>query len=70
MEGIMDRKKWILFAAAGVLATKPVLTTASNIAAQIDSALTNARQDVRNEQPLAIDTGTDVSSDELPARMY
>jgi hypothetical protein len=66
----MDKKKLLLIAAAGVLATKPVLTTASNMAAEVDSALDTARKEVRSEQPLAIDAAVDVASDELPAQMY
>ncbi len=67
----MDRKKWILLAAAGVLVSqRSVLATGINIEARIDSALDNARQDVRNEQPLVVGTSTHASSDELPARMY
>jgi len=66
----MDKKKLLLIAAAGVLATKPVLTTASNIAARIDFALDTAREEVRAEQPLVVDAAVDASSDELPAQMY
>ncbi len=66
----MDRKKLLLIAAAGFLATRPVLTTASNISQKIDTALDRARQDVRAEQPLVVETDTDVSSHELPAHMY
>jgi len=66
----MDKKKLLLIAAAGVLATKPVLTTASNIANRIDSALDTARDEVRAEQPLVIDATVDASADELPAQQY
>jgi hypothetical protein len=66
----MDRKKLLMIAAAGVLATKPVLTTASNIAARIDAALDSAREEVRSEQPLMVDASAESSSDELPAQMY
>ena len=66
----MDKKKLLLMAAAGVLATKPVLTTASQIGAQIDSALDAAREEARTEQSLTIDTTLEASSDELPAQQY
>ena len=66
----MDRKKLLLIAAAGVLATKPVLTTASNIAARIDSALDTAREQVRTEQPLMVDATVETPADGLPAQMY
>jgi len=66
----MDKKKLLMIAAAGVLATKPVLTTASNIIARVDSALDTARQEIRTEQPLVVDATVDVSTDELPAQMY
>ena len=66
----MDKKKLLLIAAAGVLATKPVLTTASNITARVDLALDTARDEVRAEQPLVVDATVDASSDELPAQMY
>jgi hypothetical protein len=66
----MDKKKLLLIAAAGVLATKPVLTMASNIVTRVDLALDTARQEVRNEQPLMVDATVDASSDALPAQMY
>ena len=66
----MDRKKLILIAAAGLLATKPILITAANLEARIDSALDKARADVRTEQPLLVDAAVEGSADELTARMY
>ena len=66
----MDKKKLILIAAAGLLATKPVLSTASEVDARIDEALSNARAEVRVEQPVTVDTADEKAADETPAQIY
>jgi hypothetical protein len=66
----MDKKRFFMIAAAGLLASRPAIATLSEIDAKLDKALDNARAEQRTEQPLALDSLGQSMDDELPARMY
>jgi len=66
----MDKKRFFIVAAAGLIAARPAVATLSELDARLDKALDNARNQQRTEQPLVLEADGQTSENELPARMY
>jgi hypothetical protein len=66
----MDKKRFFMIAAAGLLASRPAIATLSDVDAKLDNALDGARAQQLTERPLALESQDQSMNDELPARMY
>jgi len=62
----MDKKRFFLTAAAGLLVANPVAATLNELDKKLDAALDVAR----SEQPLVLEADDQAFNNELPARMY
>jgi len=66
----VDKKRFFLVAAAGLIAARPAMATLSELDARLDKALDSARNEHRAELPLMIDDGQESPMDEFQARLY
>jgi len=66
----MDKKRFFMIAAAGLIAARPAVATLAELDAKLDKALDSARNEQRSEQPLVLEADGQSMDDELPARMY
>jgi len=66
----MDKKRFFMIAAAGLIAARPAVATLAELDAKLDKALDSARNQQRAEQPLVLEADGQSMNDELPARMY
>ena len=62
----MDKKRFFLTAAAGLLVANPAAATLNELDKKLDQALDGARQ----EKTAVVDADSQYFEDELPARMY
>jgi len=66
----MDKKRFFMTAVVGLMVAKPAAATLSEIDKRLDTALSDARQEQRSEQPMALEADGQVFDGELTARMY
>jgi len=62
----MDKKRFFLTAAAGLLVANPAAATLNEVDKKLDAALDVAR----SEQPLVLEADSQTFDEELTARMY
>ena len=66
----MDKKRFFMVAAAGLIAARPAMATLSELDTKLDTALDSARNELRTEQPLMFEDSQESSAEEFQPQLY